>query len=59
MDDPGTDLAYYEARAAVELERALGAVHPKAAEAHNALALRYLALAEHLAHAQEAEPKRA
>jgi|GEM_PF-6193082 len=57
MDDADTDLAYYEARAAVELEHALGAAHPKAAEAHHALAQRYLDLAEQLAHAQAAEPE--
>lgn len=59
MDDPGTDLAYYQARAAAELEKALGAAHPKAAEAHHVLALRYLNLAEQLAHAREAELEQA
>lgn len=59
MDDPGTDLAYYQARAAVELGHALGAAHPKASDAHHVLALRYLNLAEQLAHAREAEPEQA
>lgn len=59
MRAPEADPAYYQRRAAVEFELALGAAHPKAAEAHHALALRYLDLTEQLAIGRRAEPEAA
>ena len=56
MRSAGTDLLYYQARAAAELELALGAAHPEAAKAHHELALRYFALVERLSGAAAASP---
>lgn len=56
MGSAETEIAYYQARAATELELALGAAHPEAAQAHHGLALLYLALLERLSGGPAALP---